>query len=248
MQTLPVMCKNCGESFEGNYCPQCGQSATTGRFTLKDMTHLAAQAFDFDHGALFVLRQLTTHPALFLRGYLQGRRVRVFGPMRFLLLSAALLAVVYSMLEPGSFARVQLDDGTWQSINVWANSYTSLLIILSIPFYSLATWVLFRNWGYRYAEHLVLNMFVMGFINVLSSVVSVALFWVPVVHEATTPQCTLLYPIVVYIALCRRKHAWNIIKAILASIVGIVTLLLLILGFVLLDMVVLQGKIGLVSL
>ena len=28
-------CLNCGKEFEGNFCPKSGQSADTGRFTLK---------------------------------------------------------------------------------------------------------------------------------------------------------------------------------------------------------------------
>lgn len=30
-----IRCLNCGKEFEGDFCPKCGQSAKTGRFTLR---------------------------------------------------------------------------------------------------------------------------------------------------------------------------------------------------------------------
>ena len=38
-KTIPtnttIKCLNCGTEFEGKFCPECGQSAKTGRFTMR---------------------------------------------------------------------------------------------------------------------------------------------------------------------------------------------------------------------
>lgn len=33
--TGKVKCLNCGTEFEGKFCPECGQSAKTGRYTTR---------------------------------------------------------------------------------------------------------------------------------------------------------------------------------------------------------------------
>ena len=33
-------CATCGTSYEGNYCPRCGQSAKIGRYSFKNLLYL----------------------------------------------------------------------------------------------------------------------------------------------------------------------------------------------------------------
>ena len=56
-------CLNCGTEFEGNFCPECGQKADTGRFTMRFIFENLVAAFTSKDGGLwFTLKSLFTRP------------------------------------------------------------------------------------------------------------------------------------------------------------------------------------------
>ena len=71
----PVKCLNCGTVYNGRYCPHCGQSADTGRFTLKFMfQNLLAAILSNDGGVLFTLKKLFCSPGQMVLDIINGKR------------------------------------------------------------------------------------------------------------------------------------------------------------------------------
>src|SRR6478609_4732257 len=87
-------CKNCGHPVDNKFCPQCGQSASTERFTAKHLVHEFMHGFfHIDHGIIYTAKALFQNPGKMLRDYLHGKRKDYFNPFTFILLISGLLAI-----------------------------------------------------------------------------------------------------------------------------------------------------------
>ena len=79
------VCLNCGESFNGQFCPRCGQSAKAARFTPK---HVLANALDvWGAGNRSMPRNilhLLFKPGYMIADYLKGHRQPYFPPFKML--------------------------------------------------------------------------------------------------------------------------------------------------------------------
>ena len=90
-------CLNCGTEFEGNFCPECGQSADTGRFTMKFIRENLLAAFTSkDGGIWFTLKNLFTRPGAMIVEMLNGKRRRYFSPFPMLFFALTVYIVLFS--------------------------------------------------------------------------------------------------------------------------------------------------------
>ncbi|MEO7529951.1 MAG: DUF3667 domain-containing protein, partial [Sediminibacterium sp.] len=80
-------CINCDQSFEGKFCPECGQAAGTHRinalYFLHDIPH---SVLHVDKGFPYTFFQLVKRPAQALEEYLAGRRVKYDRPFSYVLI------------------------------------------------------------------------------------------------------------------------------------------------------------------
>ena len=89
-------CLNCGTDFEGKFCPECGQNAETGRFTMRFIyENLLAAFISKDGGIWFTLKNLFTRPGEMIVEILNGKRRRYFSPfpMLFFVLTVYILLI-----------------------------------------------------------------------------------------------------------------------------------------------------------
>jgi len=89
-------CLNCGTDFEGKFCPECGQNAETGRFTMRFIyENLLAAFISKDGGIWFTLKNLFTRPGEMIVEILNGKRRRYFSPfpMLFFVLTIYILLI-----------------------------------------------------------------------------------------------------------------------------------------------------------
>lgn len=89
-------CLNCGTDFEGKFCPECGQNAETGRFTMRFIyENLLAAFISKDGGIWFTLKNLFTRPGEMIVEILNGKRRRYFSPfpMLFFVLTVNILLI-----------------------------------------------------------------------------------------------------------------------------------------------------------
>ena len=90
-------CLNCGTEFEGDFCPKCGQSADTGRFTMKFIfENLLAAFISKDGGIWFTLKNLFTRPGAMIVEILNGKRRKYFSPFPMLFCSLTLYVLILS--------------------------------------------------------------------------------------------------------------------------------------------------------
>ena len=114
-------CATCGTTFQGNYCPRCGQSARIGRYSLKSAFLLFLDVWGLGNRSMFrSVRDLLLRPGYMIRDYLSGMQMAYFPPFKMYFLLIAL-----SMIVDSSFSvtvRVIQTLGTLSSLWLWSIS------------------------------------------------------------------------------------------------------------------------------
>src|ERR1700753_1739269 len=88
-------CLNCGNTFTGNFCNNCGQE----NLHLKEsfghvMTHAIADYFHFDQKFFHTLKPLLCNPGKLTIDYNEGKRVQYLHPVRMYIF----ISLVYFLL------------------------------------------------------------------------------------------------------------------------------------------------------
>jgi Protein of unknown function (DUF3667) len=173
-----AICKNCNQKFEGKFCNNCGQTADTHRLSLHYIWHdLQHGLFHFDNGIFFTIKQLLTRPGHSIREFVNGKRVRHFKPLSFVVILATFYGLLSHYFITISFDSVPIHErkdiiGAYEAVSRWSLShlaYSTLILILST---TVASWLVFKKQGYNLVEHLVLNTFYRG----LTLVIALLLF------------------------------------------------------------------------
>ena len=88
-------CSNCGYSFTGRICPQCGQAATWKRYSWRQAFLNLLDIWGLGNRPMFrTLRELFTRPGYMVRDYLGGHRQFYFPPFKLLAVSVVLMIFV----------------------------------------------------------------------------------------------------------------------------------------------------------
>jgi hypothetical protein len=97
-------CTNCGTDFTGNYCPRCGQSQDTPRFTMKNLFHNVVTDFtDIESGFLRTIIELFWRPGYMIRDYIKGKRAYYFRPFKLLLIISTVSFILNRLFNPAFF-------------------------------------------------------------------------------------------------------------------------------------------------
>lgn len=92
-----IKCLNCGTEFKGNFCPECGQRADTGRFTIRAMfDNIIRTLFSIDGGVWVTIKSLFTRPGDMMTDILDGKRKKYFSPFPMLLFALSLYIIIFT--------------------------------------------------------------------------------------------------------------------------------------------------------
>jgi hypothetical protein len=175
-----IICKNCNHQFNGNFCNHCGQAANTHRLSLHYIWHdLQHGLFHFDNGIFYTIKQLLTKPGHTIREFIDGKRVRHFKPLSFVVLLATIYGLIYHQFIniPFDVEPIRAEESItsiYEKVIHWSIehfAYATLILILST---TIASYLVFKKQGYNIAEHLVLNTFYRGLL------LTIALILLPV--------------------------------------------------------------------
>jgi len=132
--------------------------------------------FHFDKGVLYTSKQLFTRPGQTIREFLDGKSVKHFKPISFIIILATVYGILYHYSNINSFNNEFLkgfEEGfnrstteeksplilNFEIINEWIGTHYSWMTLFLLPFYALASFCAFKKIGYNYVEHLILNSF-----------------------------------------------------------------------------------------
>lgn len=172
-------CVNCAQPVSTPFCPNCGQQHPPKKLRFYSLlSDFQARIYGFDNMFLRTVKDLTKKPGKVAKDFINGNRVKYFGPVGYFffllsvyLLMASLLSVdLFEFTEASSAFRdpnVRADHFQHDMV-VWMNDnmrLLSLVVLLSMVFF---TWIFFRRSGYNFVETTVLIFFVQGHVIWLS--------------------------------------------------------------------------------
>jgi hypothetical protein len=164
-----ITCKNCGHTFEGNYCNQCRQEAATARITWTEVARQLRHAtVDVDRGFLFTVQQLFRQPGGAIREYLEGKRVNYSNPFFFVLLMAGFTSLLFLSFDlPLPVRSINLEHIERMNPLV-AQKYFILVGLVFMVMLTVGDWLFYRRVGYNLAEMAVANTFQAGQLLVIT--------------------------------------------------------------------------------
>lgn len=176
-----ITCKNCNFEFEGKFCPQCGQKAKIKRISTKSVfDDIRRSLIHYDQGFLFTILQLLRRPGHAIREYLDGKRVMHVKPVKFLLWATALNFLVFHLVGLDkeimeTLVTRQAGNKVGMQFSKYIFDHPAITIFLMIPNIALCSWLYFRKSGFNYAEHFVLNAYLMGEVSMFGVVLNPAM-------------------------------------------------------------------------
>lgn len=206
------------------------------RISMQTIYESILAVFNFEKGFSFTVKNLLLTPRETLRNYLYTtERTKHIKPMNFLILMITIATFLTFQLIKTSNPEamngngfndvmggtaVDLGDDIPQklsdAIGIFNNlikQYFHIFQLLKIPFFALTTFWIFRKKQYNYAEHLIINSFIIGMTTFLFIVIyPVALIQMKIFVPLIT--ITILYMFVAYISVFEEKNWKGFLKAI----------------------------------
>lgn len=130
-------CKNCQCTYTGNYCPNCGQTCDTPRFTIRNaFQNILSGFFNIDNGFTRNLLEMLYRPGYMIRDYLVGKRVHYFKPFQTLFVLAALYIMAVQLIDPDALKKAEKkEELTYEKIITDLNSMKQQAIYDSTLYY-----------------------------------------------------------------------------------------------------------------
>lgn len=163
-----MICKNCKETFEGNFCSHCGQSAKVNEINFKYLLNeIPNSIFQVDRGYFFTVKELFIRPGYSIREFIGGKRKSHFKPLSFLILTSAVYVLLNYLIGEQTFYAdfiegFQLAADQEYVLLSWLSEHQVYFVATTIVFFSLASYLVFIKSGYNFFEHLILNVYIAG--------------------------------------------------------------------------------------
>ena len=179
-------CRNCQQSVAPDYayCPHCGQTMQVHRISAHHLIHEGFHFFTHaDKGILQLLKAMVLYPGKLIRDYIEGRRKSIFSPINFFLIVAGILVISSTAFQPSGInsraeamrraanhmkipqakeRMLKTADRVETSMKI-SSKYANLISMLATPLMTFFLWLFYFRNKYNYTEHLVANMYIVGF-------------------------------------------------------------------------------------
>lgn len=243
-----IVCKNCATAYTGDFCYHCGQAAATDRITVRQiLTDTFFSVVKVNRGFLFTVKELSLRPGAAIEAYVAGKRLLYYAPHKYLFLIGTIATFLTARYRPfsGEYASGMIFNGGinafFREFLQYADAYTTVINIITIPVFALFSWLLFRAHAFNYAENLVLNAYITSQQLLLFILLVPALEVMPAAKTWLLPGYTLLTVVYngwVYVAFFRSQK----IKIRNGIVRAAVAMLLAYLGQLLFNLLVFYGQ------
>jgi hypothetical protein len=157
-------CTNCLKPGEGNYCEYCGQKMNIERVSLKELAR--EFVYSLTHagkkGLFYTIKELFVRPGTVIQQFLEGQRKSLYPPMSYLILTATIstfLTLKYHFFTH-TYSEQSINIGTLGEFFAYAEKYTTIINIITIPVFAFCTHLIFVKSKYNFAENVLLNVYI----------------------------------------------------------------------------------------
>jgi len=210
-------CKNCNSALisNSNFCIVCGNKVITKRLTVKEVIRdFNNQFFDYDNKLFKTFIHLFTKPEVVIEKFIDGSRKTYVNVISYLAISLTLIGfqfffiknqLVVTQIDPIAPNTNQIIENQRKMVEILNNfyEYFGLITMLTIPIIAFATYIIFINFKYNYAEHIVLNMYIAANYTIIMIITSSILILFGLNAQISYAITTL--PIYVYLGYCFKR-------------------------------------------
>lgn len=244
-----IKCLNCGTEFEGNFCPECGQRADTGRFTVRFIFQNFIQGIlSNDGGVWFTLKNLFIRPGQMMVDIINGKRKSYFSPFPMLFLTLSLYVIIFTftgskktdfddMFADDEAISVSVNDKNLtekqvvaektkvfviQSLKFYQRNYTAFFI-LTIPVYLLSARVSFGKKNrkkYYWGEYCIPLVYSLILLVLYRCLMSMVFYFSPDTSAIMSSFMTVVN-IIVFTACFKKMLEYSIFKMVWRSLLTI---------------------------
>ena len=244
-------CKNCNTVFEDNFCGNCGQK----KYKRIDKKYIWDEVqYTFLHtnkGFLYSVKSIIKNPGKTAKDFIDGNRVNHYKPILLaFVLSGISTFISYKII---GLNKIMSEFYTAKNLNseflndymTFTSSYSSFIMLFSIPFFALFTKLAFRKWGHNYYEHIVMNSYVLSFYTLISIFITYPLLYLfkndSAIFASITTYSMFFIPFILtwfFKEMYPEKKLTTIIlRVLLTLLIMIVTFFILMLFFVVVGIV-----------
>ena len=236
-------CLNCNKLLRSDesFCSSCGQKTAIHRLTLHDLLHDTIHYFTHaDKGIFHLLKELAIRPGKVARAYVSGARKKYFSPLNFLLIIAGIVVFMTAVFNnpesmnqrrsqptgntaaaPRSPEQIKLDIEMGKrgaKVNKFFAKYANFVTIFATPLFAMLFWLFYLRSKLNYTEHLVANMYFVGFIMLFYALLFIPLSsWFGDYALGGFFLFETIYRGLAYYQFIGKKGAWPVTKALLIS-------------------------------
>lgn len=144
-------CSNCGNDYENNYCPRCGQKAVYGPITWRSVWRGILDVWGVGTRSLpQSIWQLLWRPGYLIRDYISGKRQASFPPVKMLVIVALVLVVVNNLLGlVYSDGTIVMNGNAYAQLlercTNWLSDHIAWTALIAFSLFVVPTWFLFRH-------------------------------------------------------------------------------------------------------
>jgi hypothetical protein len=187
---MTITCKNCGNQFEGKYCNNCGQHADIQKLNFNEIwKELQYWLLRYNSEIIYTAFQLYTRPGNAIREYIEGKRIKYFKPISLVIVLSAIYAVLNHLFDIQILSATDVSDTTanfdYDKLGKFITDHFAWFSILSIPMYTIGSYIIFKKQGYNFVEHIVLNAYISSqrlYLNIVTFPLIYLLHYSPVLE------------------------------------------------------------------
>ena len=150
------VCVNCGHSYEGDFCPVCGQKNDEGRVSWKSVGQELIKIWGMESRSLLSsVLQLLGRPGYLIGDYISGRRQVCYSPVSMLFVMAVIVTVVLQLAGVKVVNMDAVETTEYAAMGkaaVWMVNHLGWCMLIITAFLILPTWLLFR-YAPRHSHH-----------------------------------------------------------------------------------------------
>lgn len=204
-------CKNCNYSFEGKYCPNCGQKYIE-RLGPSEVTEYVVDVIELHHGFLRTLFYLFVKPKVLIQDYIGCKTIPYQNPLKFFVTVIAISVIIQTFFSES--------PGEENELYVFFGIYA---LVIGVGFETF-----FRKLGYNLFENLIISTFIISQGIFIATILSLLIIIVPESFKGIINSKTLEFGLVFYplfrIGLAVYWNAkWVIIKLLIIFITCIIS-------------------------
>jgi hypothetical protein len=231
---MEMSCSNCNQNITAHFCGNCGQK----KYKRIDKKYIWDEIqYTFLHtnkGFLYSVKKIIQNPGKTAKEFIDGNRVNHYKPILLLFVLSGISAFIsfkvigFGEISANALANEKVTKSFMTKYTSLVSSYSTFLILLSIPFYAFCTKIAFRKWGHNFYEHIVINTYLMCFYTLLSLFVLYPLMYIFKSNETLILQLSNFSIIslpIVFVWMCRNLYPEKTLKAILFRMIAVIVLL-----------------------